>query len=355
LRCSASVAFLNSIRDRTNLTILTNAHVQRIEFDPQKKATGVVVVGEGGRAAEETILSLRESKESEVILSAGAICSPQILELSGVGRKDEMERLNVPPIFFSEGVGENLQDHLQIRSVYKVTTPTLNDEVLSLPTRIAMGLEFLIRGTGPLTLAASQVGAFVNVLGDPDGRPDLQFHIQPLSASGKVGSISGLDNFSGFTSSVCQLRPRSRGRLILESRDSRVAPLINPNYLADEFDQKTVVAGMKFSRRIMENGSISKYVAKEIVPGERVDTYEALLDCARRVGESIYHPVGTCKMGPEEDATAVVDPRLRVRGVHGVRVADCSIMPSIVSGNTNAPAIVIGEKAAELILEDLQK
>eukprot|EP01127_Copromyxa_protea_P017936 TRINITY_DN5541_c0_g1_i1.p1 TRINITY_DN5541_c0_g1~~TRINITY_DN5541_c0_g1_i1.p1 ORF type:complete len:572 (-),score=83.54 TRINITY_DN5541_c0_g1_i1:859-2337(-) len=349
LRCSSSIAFLHPVQHRPNLTILTNTQTQKLLFDKQNRVTGVLVTSTGTQDGEY-LLELNDNESSEVILSSGAIGSPQILELSGIGRKSELERLNITPVSLLEGVGENLQDHLQIRSIYEVTTPTLNDEVASLIRRVIMGIQFILSGTGPLTLAASQVGAFANVLDANTNRPDIQFHIQPLSASGKVGSISALDNFSGFTSSVCQLRPESRGRITLKSRNSQESPEISPNYLSTELDQKCVIAAMKFSRRIMESSPISQYIAREVVPGKNIDTDEELLECARRIGESIYHPVGTCKMGPSGDPSAVVDSSLRVRGVTGLRVADCSIMPNLVSGNTNAPAIMIGEKVSELIM-----
>jgi len=244
------------------------------------------------------------------------------------------------------GVGENLQDHLQIRMVYEVNVPTLNDEINNLFLRARIGLEFLLARRGPMTMGASQVCVFAKTragLADPD----IQFHFQPLSAD-KPGLV--MHPFSGVTSSVCQLRPESRGRISICSPDPCTHPLIEPNYLAHSLDQETAVASMRVGRQIMTATAFAPYLVSERLPGDNMESDEQLLDAARNISQTIYHPVGTCKMG--RDPMAVVDHRLRVRGVNNLRIADASIMPTIVSGNTNAPTIMIGEKASDLIATD---
>ena len=337
LRCSTASGYLKPVRRRRNLTVVTKAHVERLCFDA-RRATGVVY-RQSGHMVE--VLAQRE-----VILSAGAVGSPQLLQLSGVGPGKLLQRLGIPVIHALPGVGRNLQDHLQIRSVYKCLRPTLNDEVNNPLRKMLMGLEYILFRTGPMSMGASQVAAFAKT--DPMlETPDIQFHFQPLSAD-KPGS--GLHRYSAFTSSVCQLRPESRGTIAIRSPDASIYPDISPNYLSTSTDQNITVAGMKLSRRICSSAAMAPFVDEELLPGPQVQDDAALLQCAREIGHTIYHPVGTCKMG--SDAQAVVDERLRVRGIDGLRVVDASIMPAITSGNTNAPTIMIAEKAADMILDD---
>lgn len=339
-RCSSAVAFLHPVRRRRNLTVLTRALTRRILI-ADGRATGVEATVAG------RCRTLRARRE--VIVCAGAINAPQLLMLSGIGPGAELQALGLPVLADRPGVGRNLQDHLQIRGVYKTRDRiTLNDQVNNPVRKLLMGIEYILRRTGPLTIGASSVGVFART--DPGlAEPDVQFHIQPLSAD-KPGD--GLHRFSAFTSSVCQLRPESRGTIRLTSPDPTVHPAIHPNYLATATDQRVAVAGMKLSRRIAAAPALAALIAGEHDPGPGVDSDEELLEHARNSATTIYHPVGTCKMG--SDAMAVVDERLRVHGVRGLRVADASIMPTLVSGNTNAPAIMIGEKASDMIRADNQ-
>ncbi len=340
LRCSAAAAYLGPARRRPNLQIVTRADALRVRFEGGR-ATAVEVDRQG---SAETL-----GAAGEVILSAGAIGSPQLLQLSGVGPADLLRERGIEVVRDLPDVGENLQDHLQARAVYEVSEPTLNDEVNSLIGRMAIGLEFLLRRSGPLTMGASQVGAFVRVLPE-SASPDLQFHMQPLS-SGSPGH--GLDPFSAFTASVCQLRPESRGQVRIRSPNPADHPDILPNYLEAEVDRRTVVAGVRLAQRIAATPPLSDIVIREREPGPACESDDEILEWVRDRAQTIYHPVGTCRMGGDD--ASVVDARLRVRGVAGLRVADASVMPTITSGNTNAPAIMIGEKAAEMILEDRRR
>jgi len=336
-RCSAAVGYLNPAKPRPNLRIITGALVHRVLVE-DGRATGVELSAEG--------ITQRVRAAGEVLLSAGAINSPHLLELSGIGRGKVLQDVGVPVVQELPGVGENLQDHLQARAVYRCSRPTLNDEV-NHPVRKAMiGLDYIVRRRGPMSMGASQVCIFART--HPSrATPDVQFHIQPLSAD-KPGD--GLHRYSAFTASVCQLRPESRGRLVPRSADPWDTVAIHPNYLATLTDQQTVVDGMKLARRLAATRALSPFIVEELAPGPPVQTDEQMLENARNTATTIYHPVGTCKMGT--DPKAVVDPRLRVHGVRGLRVVDASVMPTLVSGNTNAPAIMIGEKAASMILED---
>ena len=252
----------------------------------------------------------------------------------------------IPVVHESPGVGENLQDHLQTRAVYKTNQPSLNDEVNSLFRKALIGLEYALFRKGPMTIAAGHVGMFAKTRAELE-TPDVQFHFIPLSTKGPG---DGLHEFSAFTSSVCQLRPESRGKIVIKSPNHTDYPAIYPNYLSTEIDRQTIVAGMKLSRKVMTTSMMRDLILEEFLPGSGVQTDEELLEHARDNAGTIYHPGGTCKMG--NDPMAVVDERLRVRGVGGLRVADASIMPTLVSGNTNAPSIMIGEKASDMILED---
>ena len=337
IRWSTAKGFLRPAARRANLKVLTRAHVTRILFD------GARACGVEYRLGERLE---RVDAAAEVILSAGAINSPQLLQCSGVGDPALLKPLGIPVMHALAGVGRNLQDHLQTRLVYKTRERTLNDEVNDAFKKLRAGLQYILARTGPLTLAASQVCIFTRSTPDAD-RPDIQFHMQPWSAD-KPGE--GVHGFSAFTSSVCQLRPWSRGEVRIVSPDPFAYPEILPNYLSDERDCQTVVNGVKTARRIASTPPLADAISEEFVPGESYRSDSELLQAAREYSQTIYHPSCTCKMG--NDAMAVVDARLRVHGVQGLRVADASIMPEITSGNTNAPAIMIGEKAADMILED---
>jgi choline dehydrogenase len=339
-RCSSAVAYLNPVKSRDNLTIVTHAQADRVEIS-EGRATGVTYTDKSGRP--QTVTARRE-----VILCGGAINSPQLLMLSGIGEPDQLGEHGIEVKRALPGVGKNLQDHLQARLVYKCNEPTLNDEVSSLFGQAKIGLKYLLFRAGPMTMAASLATGFLKTRDDLE-TPDIQFHVQPLSAENPG---KGADKFSAFTMSVCQLRPESKGEIRLASSQPRTYPKIIPNYLSTETDCRTVVAGVNIARSIARHAPLTSKISEEFRPNASLDLddYEATLDWARNNTASIYHPTGTCKMG--DDAEAVVDARLRVHGIAGLRVADCSIMPEIVSGNTNAPAIMIGEKASDLILED---
>ena len=336
-RWSTAKGFLRPARKRSNLTVMTKAHTTRILIE-NNRAVGVEYLSRG---EPHEVRAARE-----VILSSGAIGSPKILQLSGIGAKALLDTVGIPLIKDLPGVGQNLQDHLQIRLVYKTSQRTLNDEVNNIFKKGWIGLQYLLSRTGPLTLAASQVAIFTRSKPQVE-RPDIQFHMQPLSAD-KPGE--GAHKFSAFTSSVCQLRPHSRGHLAIKSRDPLDHPAIHPNYLSDERDQRVAIDGIKVARRIAAAPALAEHIIDEYVPGYQFQKDAELLDAARRHSQTIYHPAGTCKMG--RDSMAVVDERLRVHGIRGLRVADASIMPEIVSGNTNAPTIMIAEKASDMILED---
>ena len=339
-RWSTARGFLRPAMKRSNVSVETRAHTTRILFE-DSRAVGVEYLKKG------KLYEIRVNKE--VILSAGAIGSPQILQLSGIGAKELLDKHQIPVVKELPGVGQNLQDHLQIRLVFKTSQDTLNDELNSYFKQFKVGLQYIFNRTGPLTLAASQVAIFTK--SDPSvERPDIQFHMQPLSAD-KPGD--GVHPFSAFTASVCQLRPHSRGHIEIKSRDPLDHPEIHPNYLSDERDHKVAIASVKVARNISEAPALKPYILDEYVPGRKFQTDEELLDAARQYSQTIYHPTSTCKMG--NDKMAVVNDRLQVHGIQGLRVIDASIMPEIVSGNTNAPAIMIAEKGADMILEDAGK
>ncbi len=337
-RCSAAVAYLNPVKRRPNLTIVTNAHVQKILFDGTR-ATGLIYRDRGGR--EHTI-----SAHSEIVLSSGAIGSPHLLMLSGLGDADELKQHGIEVTANLPGIGKNLQDHLQARLVYKCNEPTLNDEVRSLTNQARIALKYLLFRAGPMTMAASLATGFLKTRDEVE-TPDIQFHIQPWSADSPG---EGVHPFSAFTMSVCQLRPESRGEIRLNSAAAQDYPAIHPNYLSTPLDCQTIIDGVKIARRIADRKPLSGKIASEFRPGSGTVSDDEILDWTRNEATTIYHPTGTCKMG--SDPMAVVDSRLRVHGLQGLRVADCSIMPEIVSGNTNAPAIMIGEKASDMILQD---
>ena len=339
-RRSSYRSFLNKkIRSRKNLTIITNTQVSKLVF-LDKKVIGVDCIQTIGQP-DKTIYA-----NNEVILSAGAISSPQILQLSGIGDEKHLTTLGVKVIHNNPAVGKNLQDHLQVRMVFKTNTRTLNDELNTWWKKALIGLQYALFRTGPLTLSASQVYIFTNTSLD-GSRPNIQFHMQPLSAD-KPGD--GVHPFSAFTMSICNLRPQSRGEVTINTANPKDLPKIIPNYLSTKSDQNIAIDSIKVARKISEANSLKKHILDEFVPGGSFVSDEDLLEAARNNSQSIYHPVGTCKMG--NDMNSVVDDQLKVHGVSGLRVVDASIMPELVSGNTNAPTMMIAEKAAEMILSD---
>lgn len=338
-RCSSAVAYLNPIKTRENLTIITNAQTEKVVIEDHR-VVGVRVRRKGGM---ETIKARKE-----VILSAGAIGSPQILMLSGIGDPEELKPHGIDVHSALVGVGKNLQDHLQARPVFKTQLSTINTEANSIFKKGMMAMQYALTQRGPMTMAASLGTGFLKTDAHLD-TPDIQFHIQPWSADKPA---DGPHRFSAFTASVLQLRPESAGHLKLRSAHMDDHPEIHPNYLATDLDCKTIVKGIQIARKIARTEPLKSHITEEHAPGADVafDDAQATLDWARKTSVTIYHPTGTCKMGIDDKA--VVDPRLRVKGIEGLRVADASIMPQIVSGNTNAPCIMIGEKAADLVLED---
>ncbi|MEJ2817892.1 GMC family oxidoreductase N-terminal domain-containing protein [Caulobacter sp. CCG-8] len=339
-RWSTATAFLKPVLTRGNLRLETGVEVQHIDLDG-RRVTGLRAV-RGGQ-----VLTARVA--GELILAAGAIGSPLILQRSGVGDAERLRQAGVVVRHHLPGVGANLHDHLQIRPVYKVSgVRTLNTDYANLVRRAGMGLDYALRRSGPLTMAPSQLGMFCR--SDP-GRetPNLQFHFQPLSLD-RWGD--GLHRFGAFTASVCNLRPTSRGAVALSGPGLADPPRIDPNYLATWEDRDVAIASLRWARRIVGQPALAPYAPEEFRPGAAARTDEDLLAAAKALGTTIFHPVGTAAMGPAGDAWAVVDARLRVRGLQGLRVVDASVMPTITSGNTNAPTVMIAEKGAAMILED---
>jgi choline dehydrogenase len=337
-RASAAVAYLGSARSRNNLRIETSALAQRIVFEGRRAAAV-----EYRRAG--ALKTARARKE--ILVSGGAFNSPQLLQLSGVGPAALLRKHGIDVVLDAPGVGHDLQDHLQVRVVMRCSQAiTLNDVVNSPVRKILTGLRYAAFRTGPLTIAAGTSGAFFKT--NPRlATPDIQIHFLPFSTD-KMGEK--LHRFSGFTASVCQLRPESRGSLRIRSADPAAPPEIRINYLSTEVDRTANVEGLKMLRKILQAPALKPYVVEEVDPGARVVTDEALLAHCRARGSTIYHPTSTCRMG--NDALAVVDQRLRLRGIDGLRVVDASVMPDLVSGNTNAVVIMIAEKASDMILED---
>ena len=334
-RCSAAVAFLRPAMQRPNLRVITRALAERVLF-AGRRAVGV--------SFREAGVPRMVRAAREVVLSGGAINSPQLLLLSGVGPAAHVQEMGIAPVHDLPGVGQNLQDHFQTRFVYRCRYPvTVNDIMMSRVKMARMALQYALFRTGPLTVSAGQVGIFARTRPDLPS-PDIQFHFIGFSSE---RAAEGLHKFSGFTQSVCQLRPESRGEIRLASPDPAAAPAIFANYLATEGDRQTILAGQRLARRIAEQPTMQHFIESEYLPSPDVVTDDELLDHARHYGSSIYHPSGTCRMG--QDAMAVVDAELRVHGLAGLRVADASIMPTVVSGNTNAACIMIGEKCADLL------
>ncbi len=340
LRWSAARGFLDPVRHRKNLTILTGAEAEKILFEGQR-ASGLRF-RMGGESRTVTA-------RKRVVLAAGAIASPKLLMLSGIGEGARLASLGIVPVADRPGVGANLQDHLQLRPIYKVSgVRTLNTDYANLFKRAWMGAEFALFRRGPLTMAPSQLGVFAR--SSPRFEtPNVQFHVQPLSLE-KFGE--GLHPFAAFTASVCNLRPTSRGEVRLESADPFAAPVIDPNYLATEDDRQVAIESLRLVRKIVGAKALERFRPEEFKPGAHLTTDGELARAAGDIGTTIFHPVGTARMGVREDRQAVVDGRLSVIGVEGLSVVDASVMPVITSGNTNAPTLMIAEKGAEMILAD---
>jgi choline dehydrogenase len=336
-RWSAARAFLDPVRHRPNLTVMTDAHVSNLEFHG-RDCVGLQVAQHGQK------FSVRPKRET--ILAAGSIGSPQLLQLSGVGAAQLLQKHQIPVVHELPGVGENLQDHLQIRMQYKVkNVKTLNGIANSLLGKAAIAAEYFLFRTGPLTMPPSQAGAFAR--SDPSQpTPNIEWHIQPLSLE-KFGDP--LHGFPAITPSVCNLRPSSRGFVRIKTRNPLDHPEIRLNYLSTEEDRRIAVEGMRFTRRIMAARALAKYQPEEYRPGTGIQDDSSLQKAAGELGTTIFHPIGTCRMG--HDPMAVVDDELRVRGLGRLRVIDASVMPRITSGNTNAPTYVIAEKGARALLK----
>ena len=338
-RCSTAKAYLDPARGRTNLRIETDAFAAGLIMD------GTRAVGVRYRQAGQ----MKEARcKAEVLLAAGSIQSPQLLQLSGIGPRALLEKHGIPVVLDAPGVGENLQDHLQIRLSFECTKPiTTNDQLNSIVGQAKLGLQWLLFRSGPLAVGINQGGCFMRALPSEAQTPDIQFHVATLSADMAGGKVHP---YSGFTMSICQLRPESRGHIRIRGADPFEPPEMQPNYLSTDLDRRTAVAGVKAARAIAASTAMRPYVKREVKPGPQDTTDDALLEFCRNNGATIFHPTGTCRMGI--DALAVVDPRLRVNGVAGLRVVDCSVMPVLVSGNTNAPAVMMAEKAVDMIRAD---
>ena len=338
-RWNTSKGFLRPVMQRANLTVVTQAQAQRVIFDG-KRACGVEVNIKGSTVTYQT-----HHLHGEVILCAGTIGSPQILELSGIGNPVHLNKAGIDVVHQSNEVGENLQDHLQLRVAFRVeNVATLNQRAGSLLGRIGIGLEYLWSRKGPMSMAPSQLGIFAKSSPEVE-TADLEFHVQPLSLE-KFGDP--LHPFPAFTASVVPLRPQSRGSSHIESADPLAHPIINPNYLSHDGDKRVAANAIRLARTIAQQAVMEKYNPIEIKPGQAYQSDIDLAKVAGEIGTTIFHPVGTCRMGADDKA--VVDIELRVNGVSGLRVVDASIMPTITSGNTNSPTIMIAEKAADIIL-----
>ncbi len=336
-RSSAATAFLRPVIGRTNLTVRPHAHVVRVLFEG-RTASGVEWLQDG--------VPVRARADREVILAAGAIQSPQILQLSGIGPAQLLRRHGIAVRVDAPEVGENLKDHYQARTIVRLKhRKSLNDQVRNPFALASMGMQWLFANSGPLTVGAGQVGGLARTEHAPDSRADVLFNVMPLSVD-KPGDP--LHRYSGFTASAAQCRPRSRGSVQIVSTDPHAAPRIVTNYLDDELDRRTIVAGVKMLREIYAQPAFRDLVESEELPGPGRRDDSDLLDFAREKGGTVFHAVGTCRMGSDE--RSVVDPALRVRGVERLRVVDASVMPEMVSTNTNACAIMIGEKGADLVL-----
>jgi len=348
VRWNTARGFLKPAANRPNLEIWTGALVERVVLeappgggDAPLRATGVTLRPQG-HGESVTVTATRE-----VLLCAGAVATPVLLQRSGIGPAPLLQRHGVPVRLDAPGVGGNLQDHLQIRAVFRVqNTRTLNTLANSLWGKAMIGLEYLLRRSGPMSMAPSQLGAFTRS-SPQQPWPNVQYHVQPLSldAFGQP-----LHRFDAITASVCNLNPTSRGRVDLRSADPMDAPLIQPNYLATPEDRQVAADSLRLTRRIAAQPALAPFQPQEVKPGVQFQSDEDLARLAGDIGTTIFHPVGTCRMGRADDPLAVVDTRLRVKGVAGLRVVDASVMPTITSGNTNSPTLMIAEKAAEWVL-----
>lgn len=339
-RVSAASAFLKPVLDRPNLRLETGVEIERILLDG-KRATGIMF-RRGGE-------SFTAHADGEVILATGAVASPKLLQLSGIGDPRRLQALSIPVQHAAPGVGANLQDHLQIRPVFKVRgVRTLNTDYANVLRRAMMGMHYALFRRGALTMAPSQLGMFVRS-SEAHATPNLQYHFQPLSLD-KWGD--GLHRFGAFTASVCNIRPTSRGRIDFASPDPQAPPRIAPNYLSTDEDRQVAVESLRMTRRIIAQPPLARFAPEEFRPGSQAQSDAELLAAAAELGTTIFHPVGTAAMGPASDPHAVLDERLRVRGIDRLRVIDASAMPRIVSGNTSSPTLMIAEKGAAMILED---
>jgi choline dehydrogenase len=357
VRWNAAKAFLRPVQRRPNLEVWTGAHITRVllapagpgaEADGQggRRAVGVEVQRAGGGAPLQVTLP---EGGGEVLLCAGAVGTPQVLQLSGIGPAPLLQRHGIRVEHALPGVGDNLQDHLQIRAVFQVDgVKTLNTQANSLWGKAMIGLEYALRRSGPMSMAPSQLGAFTR---SDSGQPhaNLEYHVQPLSldAFGQP-----LHAFNAFTASVCNLNPTSRGHVQIASGDPLAAPSIAPHYLSTDEDRRIAADSLRLTRRIVAQPALARYRPVEVKPGVQFQSDAELAKLAGDIGTTIFHPVGTAKMGPAADSKAVVDARLRVHGVQRLRVVDASVMPRITSGNTNSPTLMIAERAAEWVIQD---
>ena len=338
-RWNTSKAFLKPVLSRPNLTVWTESQVEKLDI--QDLSCEGVWVNRAGQTVQVTAVK-------EVVSCAGAIGTPQILQLSGIGPKALLEQHGIEVKLDSPGVGQNLQDHLQIRAVYKVkNVKTLNTMANSLIGKAKIGLEYVFKRSGPMSMAPSQLGAFTRSSEDKE-HANLEYHVQPLSLE---AFGEDLHPFDAFTASVCNLNPTSRGQVVIQSSNWRDAPLIQPNYLSTEEDRKIAADSLRQVRKIVSQSALSKYEPEEYKPGVQYQTDDELAKLAGDIATTIFHPVGTAKMGRDDDPMAVCDSQLRVRGIAKLRVVDASVMPTITSGNTNSPTLMIAEKAAGMMLE----
>ncbi|WP_353432725.1 GMC family oxidoreductase N-terminal domain-containing protein [Polynucleobacter sp. MWH-UH23A] len=343
-RLNTSKAFLKDAMKRSNLTVITEAVVTKLIIDSDTKNCNGVEYQKNGAIHQSLI-----NQSGEVILSAGAIGSVQILERSGIGSAALLNKLGIPVMADLPGVGENLQDHLQLRMVYKVSgIKTLNTKANSLFGKLMIGLEYLFKRSGPMSMAPSQLGAFAFSSSEQKSA-NVEYHVQPLSLE-RFGE--DLHSFNAFTASVCNLRPTSRGSVHIASTDPEAPPIINPNYLSTDEDRKVAAESLRLTRKIAQQAALSPYCPEEYKPGMQYQSDDELVKAAGDIGTTIFHPVGTCKMGRADDPMAVLDSELKVKGIGRLRVVDASAMPTITSGNTAAPTMMIAQRAAELLTRE---
>lgn len=341
LRLNAGQAFVKSAVYRTNLTVSSESHVNKIVFDEQKRATGVEVIKNNQKH--------HYTATKEIIVCAGAIGSVTLLERSGIGKPDVLKKHNIPVVHPLNELGENLQDHLQLRHVFRIEgLPTLNTLANTWWGKLRIGLQYALTRRGPMSMAPSQLGVFAKS-SMSQTRANLQYHVQPLSLE-KFGDP--LHPFNGFTASVCNLQPTSKGSVHISAIDPFAKPIIKPNYLATEEDQKVAIESVKLTRQIVSSSVFKAYQPQEILPGPQKQTDSEILDGARNIGTTIFHPTSTCRMGNKNDPNRCVDSEFKLNGVQNIRVVDGSTMPVITSGNTAAPIMMMAERAAILIKKD---